>query len=231
MSDTVTYLLAGPPGRGGRPSQSSSPRGSTERCIVLETGAPPSRLGDIRTAISARPCHVVVRRRRLRRRRAACRDLARHGRCRPGGGRERDPGPDDVSANGARRQRVRPALAGALRGDRGTRRARGRRSRRRGRARRQHRRAGPRGQADRRRRRRRPARRRTSLPRSSACVRSATSIRATRGSADARRSCGHRGPSRTICTSSSREARRTPTTSTSATTCGATRRWPTSTRR
>ena len=60
MSDTVTYLLAGPPG----PRRSAVAERLASRvdghCIVLEAGAPPSRLGDIRTAISARPCHVVV---------------------------------------------------------------------------------------------------------------------------------------------------------------------------
>src|SRR4029077_5742642 len=60
VSDTVTYLLAGPPGpRRSAVAERLASRGGG-RCIVLETAAAPSRLRRLRTAISARPCHVVV---------------------------------------------------------------------------------------------------------------------------------------------------------------------------
>jgi GrpB protein len=66
------------------------------------------------------------------------------------------------------------------------------------------------------------AERRTCPPPSSACARSATSIRATRGSQGGRRSCGRPARSRTTSMSSSPAAGRTPITSTSATTCDST---------
>jgi GrpB-like predicted nucleotidyltransferase (UPF0157 family) len=56
VSDTVTYLLAGP----RRSAVAELLRSRLDGCVVLETDAPPSQLGDLRTEIAGRPCHVVV---------------------------------------------------------------------------------------------------------------------------------------------------------------------------